>query len=176
MWPGYQMSAGLQPGSARWRRASGSRGGGGIWCSFASSRPSSSKIPGFSTPPDAASSLRVEDVSKSFTTPEGGNTGHTRWHSNALFINDNVATQTYSVPTTGTSTTYEYDELDRVIAQHNPDGGDIEFVGIDAQGVVQIRFHGACHGCPSSSMTLHDGIQRNLRERVPEVTRVIAVP
>jgi Fe-S cluster biogenesis protein NfuA len=55
------------------------------------------------------------------------------------------------------------------------DGGDIELVDVDPEGVVQIRFHGACHGCPSSSMTLHDGIQRNLRERVPEVTRVVAV-
>ncbi len=56
------------------------------------------------------------------------------------------------------------------------DGGDIELVDVLDDGVVQIRFHGACHGCPSSSMTLHDGIQRNLRERVPEVTRVVAVP
>jgi Fe-S cluster biogenesis protein NfuA len=55
------------------------------------------------------------------------------------------------------------------------DGGDVELVDVDAEGVVQIRFHGACHGCPSSSMTLQDGIQRNLREKVPEVTRVIAV-
>jgi Fe-S cluster biogenesis protein NfuA len=56
------------------------------------------------------------------------------------------------------------------------DGGDIELVDVAADGLVQIRFHGACHGCPSSNMTLHDGIQRNLRERVPEVTRVVAVP
>ena len=56
------------------------------------------------------------------------------------------------------------------------DGGDIEFVGVTPDGTVQIRFHGACHGCPSSSMTLHQGIERNLREKVPEVTRVIAVP
>ena len=56
------------------------------------------------------------------------------------------------------------------------DGGDIELVDVAADGLVQIRFHGACHGCPSSSMTLHDGIQRNLREKVPEVTRVVAVP
>ena len=55
------------------------------------------------------------------------------------------------------------------------DGGDVELVDVDAEGVVQIRFHGACHGCPSSSMTLQDGIQRNLREKVPEVTRVVAV-
>lgn len=56
------------------------------------------------------------------------------------------------------------------------DGGDIELVDVSAEGVVQIRFHGACHGCPSSHMTLHDGIQRNLRERVPEVTQVVPVP
>src|SRR4051794_23824635 len=55
------------------------------------------------------------------------------------------------------------------------DGGDIELVDVSPEGVVQIRFHGACHGCPSSTMTLQDGIQRNLRERVPEVTQVIPV-
>ena len=55
------------------------------------------------------------------------------------------------------------------------DGGDIELVDVTGAGVVQIRFHGACHGCPSSSMTLHQGIERNLRERVPEVTSVVAV-
>ena len=56
------------------------------------------------------------------------------------------------------------------------DGGDIELVDVSPDGVVQIRFHGACHGCPSSTMTLQHGIERNLRERVPEVTRVVPVP
>ena len=55
------------------------------------------------------------------------------------------------------------------------DGGDIELVDVAADGVVQVRFHGACHGCPSSTMTLQHGIERNLRERVPEVTRVVPV-
>ena len=55
------------------------------------------------------------------------------------------------------------------------DGGDIELVDVDAAGVVQIRFHGACHGCPSSTMTLQNGIERNLRDMVPEVTQVIPV-
>ncbi|HEX4054118.1 MAG TPA: NifU family protein [Tepidisphaeraceae bacterium] len=55
------------------------------------------------------------------------------------------------------------------------DGGDIELVDVNGQGVVQIRFHGACHGCPSSHMTLQQGIERNLREHVPEVTQVIPV-
>src|SRR5206468_9133221 len=56
------------------------------------------------------------------------------------------------------------------------DGGDIELVDVSPEGVVQIRFHGACHGCPSSTMTLQMGIERNLREKVPEVTQVIPVP
>ena len=55
------------------------------------------------------------------------------------------------------------------------DGGDIELVDVSDAGVVQIRFHGACHGCPSSTMTLQHGIERNLREKVPEVTQVIPV-
>jgi Fe-S cluster biogenesis protein NfuA len=56
------------------------------------------------------------------------------------------------------------------------DGGDIELVDVTPAGVVQIRFHGACHGCPSSTMTLHMGIERNLREKVPEITQVVSVP
>ena len=55
------------------------------------------------------------------------------------------------------------------------DGGDIELVNVAADGEVSIRFHGACHGCPSSTMTLQMGIERNLREKVPEVTRVVPV-
>ena len=55
------------------------------------------------------------------------------------------------------------------------DGGDIELVDVAPDGVVQIRFHGACHGCPSSNLTLQMGIERNLRDKIPEVTRVVPV-
>ena len=55
------------------------------------------------------------------------------------------------------------------------DGGDIELVDVLDDGTVQIRFHGACHGCPSSTMTLQMGIERNLREKIPEVTSVVPV-
>jgi len=55
------------------------------------------------------------------------------------------------------------------------DGGDIELVNVSDGGVVQIRFHGACQGCPSAAMTLQFGIERSLREKVPEVTEVIPV-
>lgn len=56
------------------------------------------------------------------------------------------------------------------------DGGDIELVEVTADGMVKVRFHGACIGCPSKSITLQTGIERNLRLRVAEVTAVIAVP
>lgn len=55
------------------------------------------------------------------------------------------------------------------------DGGDLEFVGMTADGIVQIRLHGACVGCPSSSITLATGIERNLKDYVPEVRAVQAV-
>lgn len=55
------------------------------------------------------------------------------------------------------------------------DGGDVELVGITPDGLVQIRLHGACVGCPSSALTLKVGIERNLKAHVPEVRGVEAV-
>lgn len=55
------------------------------------------------------------------------------------------------------------------------DGGDVELVEVTPDGVVRIRLHGACVGCPSSTMTLQLGIERNLKEHVPEVKGVQAV-
>jgi Fe-S cluster biogenesis protein NfuA len=62
--------------------------------------------------------------------------------------------------------------IDRIRPAVQSDGGDLELVDLTDQGVVRIRLHGACVGCPSSSMTLHMGIERNVREMVPEVTAV----
>jgi len=54
------------------------------------------------------------------------------------------------------------------------DGGSVELV--DVQGtVVKVRLTGACHGCPMSQMTLKAGIERVVKENVPEVTEVQAV-
>lgn len=66
--------------------------------------------------------------------------------------------------------------LDQIRPAIQDDGGDIELIGVTAAGEVQVRFKGACVGCPSSGMTLHDGIERNLRQLVPEVTSVRAIP
>ena len=65
--------------------------------------------------------------------------------------------------------------IDRIRPSIQEDGGDVELVGIDADGTVRIRFKGACIGCPSSEITLRDGLARNLRESIPQVREVIAV-
>lgn len=56
------------------------------------------------------------------------------------------------------------------------DGGDIEFVSFDEKsGVVRVRMHGACRGCPKSSVTLKMGIERMLKHYIPDVVGVIDV-
>jgi Fe-S cluster biogenesis protein NfuA len=55
------------------------------------------------------------------------------------------------------------------------DGGDLELVEVTGDGVVRIRLHGACVGCPSSTMTLQVGVERNLKAHIPEVRSVEAV-
>lgn len=65
--------------------------------------------------------------------------------------------------------------IDRIRPAVQNDGGDIELVEVNDDGVVKIKMHGACVGCPSSDMTLRIGIERNLKERIPEVTQVVAV-
>lgn len=55
------------------------------------------------------------------------------------------------------------------------DGGDVELIEVTKDGLVRVRFHGACVGCPSSEMTLKTGLEHTIKERVPEVTRIEAV-
>ena len=55
------------------------------------------------------------------------------------------------------------------------DGGDVELVDVSDEGVVFVRLAGACRGCPGARMTLQMGIERILREQVPEVKSVEAV-
>ena len=69
--------------------------------------------------------------------------------------------------------------VSRIIEKIRPavqsDGGDLQLVEVTPEGVVRIRLHGACVGCPSSEMTLKMGIERNLKNHVPEVSEVQAV-
>ena len=72
------------------------------------------------------------------------------------------------------------EKVAKIIALIRPavqsDGGDIELVEITQDGVVRIRLHGACVGCPSSSITLQMGVERNLKAHIPEIRAVEAVP
>ena len=54
------------------------------------------------------------------------------------------------------------------------DGGNVEVVEIDGP-IVQVRRQGACGSCPSSTMTLKMGIERKMRESIPEVSEVVQV-
>ena len=70
------------------------------------------------------------------------------------------------------------EKVEAALAQIRPalqaDGGDVELVDVN-EGVVRLKLRGACVGCPMSTMTLRSGIERVLREQVPEVTEVVAI-
>jgi Fe-S cluster biogenesis protein NfuA len=65
--------------------------------------------------------------------------------------------------------------LDKIRPQLQADGGDVELVDVQ-DGVVQVRLQGSCRGCPMSQMTLKMGIERVLKEQIPGITEVLAVP
>jgi len=52
------------------------------------------------------------------------------------------------------------------------DGGGVELVSVDDNGVVKVKLMGACGGCPMSQMTLKMGIEKILKKDIPEVERV----
>jgi Fe-S cluster biogenesis protein NfuA len=54
------------------------------------------------------------------------------------------------------------------------DGGDVELVDV-SEGVVKLKLKGACAGCPMSAMTLRDGVERLIKEQIPEVKEVVSV-
>lgn len=66
--------------------------------------------------------------------------------------------------------------LNQVRPALQADGGDVELVDVDEEnGVVKVRLMGACRGCPMSQLTLQMGIERELKDKVPEVKKVVAV-
>ena len=67
------------------------------------------------------------------------------------------------------------DALNKVRPSLQADGGDVEFVDVDENGVVKLRLTGACGGCPMSQMTLKMGIEKVLKQNVPEIDRVESV-
>ena len=67
--------------------------------------------------------------------------------------------------------------LKKVLEEIRPnlqaDGGDVKLVDVAEDGVVTVELQGACKGCPMSEMTLANGVERILKERVPGVTKVV---
>ena len=70
------------------------------------------------------------------------------------------------------------ERVEEVLAKVRPtlkaDGGDIELIDVK-DGVVQVRLTGACSGCPMSQMTLKHGVEKVLKEALPEIKAVAAV-
>ncbi|MBN1788032.1 MAG: NifU family protein [Sedimentisphaerales bacterium] len=64
--------------------------------------------------------------------------------------------------------------IDSIRPMLQNDGGDIEFVELSEDNTVKVRLQGACRGCPGAQMTLKMGVERLLKERVPEVKEVVA--
>jgi Fe-S cluster biogenesis protein NfuA len=72
------------------------------------------------------------------------------------------------------------EKVEEVLVKVRPflqrDGGDVELVAVDdSSGVVKVRLRGACSGCPGAKITLKQGIERMLKQEIPEVKEVIAV-
>jgi len=70
------------------------------------------------------------------------------------------------------------EKVEEVLAKIRPalqaDGGDVELVDVE-DGVVSVRLTGACGGCPMATMTLKMGIERLMKQEIPEITEVRSV-
>ena len=65
--------------------------------------------------------------------------------------------------------------LEKIRPMLMADGGNVDLVEVTPDGVVKLKLTGACGSCPMSSMTLKMGIERILREEVPEIKEIIAL-
>jgi Fe-S cluster biogenesis protein NfuA len=64
--------------------------------------------------------------------------------------------------------------LDKIRPSLQADGGDVKLVSVD-NNVVKVQLTGSCGGCPFSQMTLKMGIERTLKEEIPEIKEVISI-
>jgi Fe-S cluster biogenesis protein NfuA len=65
--------------------------------------------------------------------------------------------------------------LDQIRPMLQRDGGDAQLVEVTPDGIVKLKLIGACGHCPMSQMTLKMGIEKRLKEQIPEVKEVISV-
>ncbi|KZR92324.1 Fe/S biogenesis protein NfuA [Synechococcus sp. MIT S9509] len=97
--------------------------------------------------------------------------GHVPAYPERKHLPPHTAMSTETLPLT-------QDNVEKVLDELRPflmaDGGNVEVVEIDGP-VVKVRLQGACGSCPSSTMTLKMGIERKMRECIPEVSEVVQV-
>lgn len=65
--------------------------------------------------------------------------------------------------------------LEKVRPMLMADGGNVELIDVSADGVVKVKLTGSCGCCPMSQMTLKMGIERILKQEVPEIKEVVAL-
>ena len=65
--------------------------------------------------------------------------------------------------------------LEKVREFLKAEGGDVQLIEVSEEGIVKVKLTGACGGCPLAGMTLKNGIERVVKEEVPEVKKVEAV-
>ena len=65
--------------------------------------------------------------------------------------------------------------LDKARTFLRADGGDVELVEVTEENIVRVRLTGACGGCPMATMTLKNGIERIVRQDIPEIKEVQSV-
>lgn len=87
-------------------------------------------------------------------------TGHTRSHIKevAFLMKEKVQTV-----------------LEKIRPALQADGGDVTLIDVEEDGTVKVQLTGACGSCPMSTMTLKNGIERLLKQEIPEVKEVIQV-
>ncbi len=71
------------------------------------------------------------------------------------------------------------EQVEEALKQVRPalqrDGGDIELVSVEENGTIKVRLKGACGACPMSTMTLKMGVEKYLKQHLPEVKEVVQV-
>ena len=71
------------------------------------------------------------------------------------------------------------DRVEKALAKVRPmleaDGGNVELIDVSSDGVVKLKLKGSCGCCPMASMTLKNGIERIIKQEVPEIKEVIAI-
>lgn len=65
--------------------------------------------------------------------------------------------------------------LDKIRPALQADGGDVMLIDVEEDGTVKVKLTGACSGCPMSTVTLKQGIERQLKREIPEIKEVLEV-